>query len=89
MGKFELYVEMETRCFMFLFSFWTFVFRLPCVCFLGVLVGNKSDLSARREVQTSVAQEWAQSQELEYHETSAVSVVENTQNTFCCQYCEF
>ncbi|XP_037545718.1 intraflagellar transport protein 27 homolog isoform X2 [Nematolebias whitei] len=37
----------------------------------GVLVGNKSDLSARREVQTSVAQEWAQSQGLEYHETSA------------------
>ncbi|XP_034043906.1 intraflagellar transport protein 27 homolog isoform X2 [Thalassophryne amazonica] len=37
----------------------------------GVLVGNKSDLSARREVQTSVAQEWAQSQGLEYYETSA------------------
>ncbi|XP_040892468.1 intraflagellar transport protein 27 homolog [Toxotes jaculatrix] len=37
----------------------------------GVLIGNKSDLSARREVQTSVAQEWAQSQGLEYHETSA------------------
>ncbi|XP_041641881.1 intraflagellar transport protein 27 homolog [Cheilinus undulatus] len=37
----------------------------------GVLVGNKSDLSARREVQASVAQEWAQSQGLEYHETSA------------------
>ncbi|AWP05211.1 putative intraflagellar transport protein 27 -like [Scophthalmus maximus] len=37
----------------------------------GVLVGNKSDLSARREVESSVAQEWAQSQGLEYHETSA------------------
>lgn len=39
----------------------------------GALVGNKSDLTARREVQGSVAQEWAQSQGLEYHETSAVS----------------
>uniref|UniRef100_A0A8P4K0N3 Small monomeric GTPase n=1 Tax=Dicentrarchus labrax TaxID=13489 RepID=A0A8P4K0N3_DICLA len=39
----------------------------------GVLVGNKSDLSARREVQVSVAQEWAQTQGLEYYETSAVS----------------
>ncbi|XP_061685284.1 intraflagellar transport protein 27 homolog isoform X2 [Syngnathoides biaculeatus] len=37
----------------------------------GVLVGNKCDLSARREVQTAVAQEWAHSQGLEYHETSA------------------
>ncbi|XP_036399474.1 intraflagellar transport protein 27 homolog [Megalops cyprinoides] len=37
----------------------------------GVLVGNKSDLSSRREVETAVAQEWAQSQGLEYHETSA------------------
>ncbi|CAB1431901.1 unnamed protein product [Pleuronectes platessa] len=37
----------------------------------GVLVGNKSDLSARREVQTAVAQDWAQSQGLDYHETSA------------------
>ncbi|KAM4611764.1 intraflagellar transport protein 27 homolog [Polymixia lowei] len=37
----------------------------------GVLVGNKSDLSVRREVQASVAQEWAQSQGLDYHETSA------------------
>lgn len=45
-----------------------------CVCLSGVLVGNKSDLSARREVQASVAQEWAQSQGMEYHETSAVSV---------------
>ncbi|KAK5925846.1 hypothetical protein CgunFtcFv8_021470 [Champsocephalus gunnari] len=40
--------------------------RLP-----GVLVGNKTDLSTRREVQASVAQEWAESQGLEYHETSA------------------
>ncbi|XP_018601566.1 intraflagellar transport protein 27 homolog [Scleropages formosus] len=37
----------------------------------GVLVGNKSDLSSRREVEMAVAQEWAQSQGLEYHETSA------------------
>ncbi|XP_061770364.1 intraflagellar transport protein 27 homolog [Nerophis ophidion] len=37
----------------------------------GVLVGNKSDLAARREVTTSAAQEWARSQGLEYHETSA------------------
>ncbi|KAF7643054.1 hypothetical protein LDENG_00245960, partial [Lucifuga dentata] len=37
----------------------------------GVLVGNKSDLSARREVQASAAQEWAQSQGFEYYETSA------------------
>ncbi|XP_062311670.1 intraflagellar transport protein 27 homolog isoform X2 [Osmerus eperlanus] len=37
----------------------------------GVLVGNKSDLSSRREVEASVAQGWAQSQGLEYHETSA------------------
>lgn len=43
-------------------------------CVSGVLVGNKSDLSARREVQASVAQEWAQSQGLDYHETSAVSL---------------
>ncbi|XP_068607439.1 intraflagellar transport protein 27 homolog [Brachionichthys hirsutus] len=37
----------------------------------GVLVGNKSDLSSRREVQASAAQEWARSRGLEYHETSA------------------
>ncbi|KAM7394649.1 hypothetical protein PAMP_021437 [Pampus punctatissimus] len=37
----------------------------------GVLVGNKSDLSARREVEISVAREWAENQGLEYHETSA------------------
>lgn len=37
-------------------------------------MGNKSDLSGRREVQASVAKEWAQSQGLEYHETSAVSI---------------
>ncbi|KAM4750082.1 intraflagellar transport protein 27 homolog [Anableps anableps] len=37
----------------------------------GVLVGNKSDLSTRREVEASVAQEWAQNHGLEYHETSA------------------
>ncbi|XP_030001280.1 LOW QUALITY PROTEIN: intraflagellar transport protein 27 homolog [Sphaeramia orbicularis] len=40
----------------------------------GVLVGNKSDLSARREVDRSVAQDWAQSQGLDYHETSAKEV---------------
>lgn len=37
----------------------------------GVLVGNKSDLSSRREVEMAVAQEWARSQGLEYYETSA------------------
>ncbi|XP_036425408.1 intraflagellar transport protein 27 homolog [Colossoma macropomum] len=37
----------------------------------GVLVGNKSDLSSRREVEAAVAQDWAQSQGLQYHETSA------------------
>lgn len=36
-------------------------------------MGNKSDLSTRREVQASVAEEWAQSQGIEYFETSAVS----------------
>lgn len=50
---------------------------LPYLIFIfsvssGVLVGNKSDLSTRREVQASVAEEWAQSQGLEYFETSAV-----------------
>ncbi|KAL4647811.1 hypothetical protein GN956_G8171 [Arapaima gigas] len=47
----------------------------------GVLVGNKLDLSARREVETTVAQEWAQSQELEYHETSAKEI-ENCEAPF-------
>nr|XP_046229329.1 intraflagellar transport protein 27 homolog isoform X2 [Scatophagus argus] len=47
----------------------------------GVLVGNKSDLSGRREVQASVAQEWAQSQGMEYHETSAVSVFQRRWTT--------
>ncbi|XP_028829070.1 intraflagellar transport protein 27 homolog isoform X2 [Denticeps clupeoides] len=37
----------------------------------GVLVGNKSDLTSRREVEAVIAQEWAQNQGLEYHETSA------------------
>ncbi|XP_007231273.2 intraflagellar transport protein 27 homolog isoform X1 [Astyanax mexicanus] len=37
----------------------------------GVLVGNKSDLSSRREVEETTAQDWAQSQGLQYHETSA------------------
>lgn len=44
--------------------------------FSGVLVGNKSDLSTRREVQTSEGEEWAQSQGMEYFETSAVSVLQ-------------
>lgn len=38
----------------------------------GVLLGNKLDLSTRREVPAPVAEEWAQSQGLEYFETSAV-----------------
>ncbi|KAI4893903.1 hypothetical protein NFI96_013435 [Prochilodus magdalenae] len=37
----------------------------------GVLVGNKSDLASRREVEAAAAQDWAQSQGLQYHETSA------------------
>ncbi|XP_006010453.1 intraflagellar transport protein 27 homolog isoform X1 [Latimeria chalumnae] len=37
----------------------------------GVLVGNKSDLSARRTVDFKQAQEWAASQGLDYFETSA------------------
>lgn len=48
----------------------------------GILVGNKSDLAARREVQASVAQEWAQSRGMEYHETSAVSVSQYG----CCEW---
>ncbi|XP_056265504.1 intraflagellar transport protein 27 homolog [Pseudoliparis swirei] len=40
--------------------------RLP-----GVLVGNKSDLSSRREVPAAAAQDWAQSHGLDYYETSA------------------
>lgn len=53
------------------------------LCVSGVLVGNKSDLSARREVQASVAQEWAQSQGLEYHETSAVSAFQYGHHYYC------
>lgn len=49
-----------------------FIFIFSCM-FSGVLVGNKSDLSTRREVQASVAEEWAQSQGMKYFETSAVS----------------
>lgn len=37
----------------------------------GVLVGNKTDLSARRAVEFTTAQEWASNQGLEYCETSA------------------
>lgn len=36
-------------------------------------MGNKLDLAARREVQATIAQEWAQSQGMEYVEISAVS----------------
>ncbi|XP_076127681.1 intraflagellar transport protein 27 homolog isoform X2 [Alosa pseudoharengus] len=49
----------------------------------GVLVGTKSDLSSRREVETAVAQEWAQSQGLEYFETSAKEM-ENCDAPFVC-----
>lgn len=57
----------------------------------GVLVGNKSDLSTRREVQTSEGEEWAQSQGMEYFETSAVSVLQVQRSTcwaciICCIY---
>ena len=65
------HVKVDGQYILVLFDFCTFVF------FPGVLVGNKSDLSSRREVQTSAAKEWAQSQGLEYHETSAVSAGEN------------
>lgn len=59
--------------------------------FLGVLVGNKSDLSTRREVQTSEGEEWAQSQGMEYFETSAVSALQVQLSTcwaciICCIY---
>ncbi|XP_051751904.1 intraflagellar transport protein 27 homolog [Ctenopharyngodon idella] len=40
----------------------------------GVLVGNKRDLSSRREVDSAAAQTWAQSHGLEYHETSAKEI---------------
>uniref|UniRef100_A0A671KGH9 Uncharacterized protein n=1 Tax=Sinocyclocheilus anshuiensis TaxID=1608454 RepID=A0A671KGH9_9TELE len=40
----------------------------------GVLLGNKSDLSSRREVDAAAAQSWAQSHGLEYHETSAKEI---------------
>ncbi|KAG5278766.1 hypothetical protein AALO_G00102520 [Alosa alosa] len=49
----------------------------------GVLVGTKSDLSSRREVEATVAQEWAQSQGLEYFETSAKEM-ENCDAPFVC-----
>ncbi|KAK2888736.1 hypothetical protein QQF64_029310 [Cirrhinus molitorella] len=42
----------------------------------GVLVGNKCDLSSRREVDAAAAQSWAQSHGLEYHETSAKEIGE-------------
>nr|XP_015215065.1 PREDICTED: intraflagellar transport protein 27 homolog isoform X2 [Lepisosteus oculatus] len=47
----------------------------------GVLVGNKTDLAARREVESGLAQEWAESQGLEYCETSAKEV-ENCEAPF-------
>lgn len=37
-------------------------------------MGNKSDLSSRREVPAAAAQDWAQSHGLDYYETSAVSL---------------
>ncbi|KAK7144106.1 hypothetical protein R3I94_010512 [Phoxinus phoxinus] len=37
----------------------------------GVLVGNKSDLAVRREVDGAEARAWAQTHGLEYHETCA------------------
>uniref|UniRef100_A0A3Q3WYQ2 Uncharacterized protein n=1 Tax=Mola mola TaxID=94237 RepID=A0A3Q3WYQ2_MOLML len=54
-------------------SYWMERVRAHCqgLHIPGILVGNKSDLTARREVQASVAQEWAQSRGMEYHETSA------------------
>ncbi|XP_016405124.1 intraflagellar transport protein 27 homolog [Sinocyclocheilus rhinocerous] len=44
----------------------------------GVLLGNKSDLSSRREVDAAAAaQSWAQSHGMEYHETSAKEIGQN------------
>ncbi|XP_051563581.1 intraflagellar transport protein 27 homolog [Myxocyprinus asiaticus] len=40
----------------------------------GVLVGNKCDLSSRREVESTSAQAFAQNHGLEYHETSAKEI---------------
>ncbi|XP_062852983.1 intraflagellar transport protein 27 homolog isoform X2 [Trichomycterus rosablanca] len=47
----------------------------------GVLVGNKSDLASRREVDVALAQEWAQNQGLQYFETS-VKEMENCDAPF-------
>ncbi|KAG2464114.1 intraflagellar transport protein 27 homolog [Polypterus senegalus] len=47
----------------------------------GVLVGNKTDLSVRRTVDTESAREWALSQGLEYFETS-VKETENHEAPF-------
>ncbi|XP_056607260.1 intraflagellar transport protein 27 homolog [Triplophysa dalaica] len=40
----------------------------------GVLVGNKCDLSFRREVDSAEAQTWAQTHGFQYHETSAKEI---------------
>uniref|UniRef100_A0A6B2LL94 Uncharacterized protein n=1 Tax=Arcella intermedia TaxID=1963864 RepID=A0A6B2LL94_9EUKA len=40
---------------------------------LIILIGNKSDLAAQREVKREVCQQWADECMMEYHETSAKS----------------
>ncbi|KAM8930660.1 intraflagellar transport protein 27 homolog [Pelodytes ibericus] len=47
----------------------------------GILVGNKSDLSDRRAVEKTVAQDWAARHSLEYFETSAKEL-ENFEQPF-------
>lgn len=42
--------------------------------YLGVLIGNKIDLSLRRSVNIQHAEEFAKSYGLEYFETSAVNI---------------
>lgn len=41
---------------------------------VGVLVGNKTDLTDRRVVEQEQAQEWAEKHGLEYCEMSVVSI---------------
>ena len=54
-------------CFSFV-SFFFFFF------YVGVLVGNKTDLVGRRVVEQKQAQEWAEKHGLEYCEMSVVSI---------------
>ncbi|XP_004700773.2 intraflagellar transport protein 27 homolog [Echinops telfairi] len=47
--------------------------QAPGILLPGVLVGNKTDLASRREVEAAQARAWALGQGLEYFETSVVS----------------